>query len=77
MRRSGLCADDLTALVVRLRDDDQPIAVRGAAITARLLNNGASPLHRANGQDLQHAIRAAQVALNATGWDTQDLATAA
>jgi hypothetical protein len=70
------CADDLTALVVRLRDD-QPIAVRGAAITARLLNNGASPLHRDNGQDLQHAIRAAQVALNATGWDTQDLATAA
>jgi hypothetical protein len=76
MRRSGECADDLTALVLRLRDD-QPIAVRGAAMTARLLNNGASPLHRDNAQNLRHAIRAAQVALDATGCDTQDLETAA
>jgi hypothetical protein len=70
------CADDLTALVLRLRGD-QPIAVRGAAMTARLLNNGASPLHRDNAQNLRHAIRAAQVALDATGCDTQDLETAA
>lgn len=69
-------ADDLMALVLRLRDD-QPISVRGAAMTARLLSDGASPLHRDSGQDLQHAIRAARFALDATGAATQDLATAA
>ena len=70
------CADDLMALILRLRDD-QPISVRGAAMTARLLSDGASPLHSDSGQDLQRAIRAARVALDATGAATQDLATAA
>ena len=69
-------ADDLLALVLRLRDD-QPVDVRGAAKAARLLNDAASPLHRGSGQDLQHAIRAARVALDATGPATQDLAIAA
>ena len=69
-------ADELMALVARLRDD-QPISVRGAAMTARLLSDGASPLHSDSGQDLQRAIRAARVALDATGAATQDLATAA
>jgi hypothetical protein len=69
-------ADDLMAVVLRLRDD-QPISVRGAAMTARLLSDGASPLHRDSGQDLQQAIRAARFALDATGAATQDLATAA
>jgi hypothetical protein len=69
-------ADELLALVLRLRDD-QPIDVRGAAKTARLLNDAASPLHSDSGQDLQHAIRAARVALDATGPATQDLAIAA
>jgi hypothetical protein len=69
-------ADELTALVVRLRDD-HPIAVRGAAMTARLLRSGASPRRRGNGQELRHAIRAARVALDATGHDIQDLAAAA
>jgi hypothetical protein len=69
-------ADDVLALVVRLRDGE-PIDVRGAAMTARLLNDGASPLHQDSGQDLRHAIRAAWVALSSTGRATQDLPRAA
>ena len=69
-------ADELQALVLRLRDD-QPISVRGAAMTARLLSDGASPLHRDSGQDLRHAIRAARFALDATGVAAEDLAAAA
>jgi hypothetical protein len=69
-------ADDLLAVVGRLRDD-RPVGVRGAAMTARLVSDGASPLHRNGGQDLQDAIRAARLALDATGPATQDLATAA
>jgi hypothetical protein len=59
-------ADDLLALVLRLRDD-QRISVRGAAMTARLLSDGASPLHRDSGKDLRQAIRAARFALDACG----------
>lgn len=69
-------ADELLALVRRLRDD-QPIDVQGAAMTARLLNDGASPLHRDNGRPPRHAIRAARVALDVTDPATQDLARAA
>jgi hypothetical protein len=69
-------ADDLLALVARLRDD-QPVDVRGAAMTARLVSDGASPLHRNGGQDLQHEIRAARSVLDATGSTAHDLATAA
>jgi hypothetical protein len=69
-------ADDLHALVMRLRADD-PIDVRGAAMTARLLNDGASPLHRDSGQDLRAAVRAAWVALSSTRRVTEDLARAA
>ena len=69
-------ADDLLALVLRLRDD-RPIDVRGAAMTARLVNNGASPLHRESGQDLQDAILAARVALDVSQRTTPDLARAA
>jgi hypothetical protein len=46
-------------------------------MTARLLSDGASPLHRDSGQDLQRAIRAARFALDATGVAAQDLAAAA
>jgi hypothetical protein len=69
-------AHELLALVHRLRDD-RPIDLRGAAMTARLVNNGASPLHRESGQDLQDAILAARVALDATQRATPDLARAA
>jgi hypothetical protein len=70
------CAEDLQALVERLRDE-RPVAVRGAAMTARLLNDGASPLHRKGGQDLEHATRAARFALDATDPATRDLPRAA
>jgi hypothetical protein len=69
-------ADDLLALVLRLRDGE-PIHVRGAAMTARLLNDGASPLHHDNRQDLRHALRAARVALDSTGRAAQDIPMAA
>jgi hypothetical protein len=69
-------ADDLLALILRLRDD-RPVSVRGAAMTARLVRDGASPLRRDGGEDLQHAIRAAQFALDATDPAADDLATAA
>jgi hypothetical protein len=69
-------ADDLLALVARLRAD-QPIDVRGAAMTARLLSDRESPLHRNGEQALQHEIRAARFALDATGATAHDLATAA
>jgi hypothetical protein len=64
------------ALVLRLRDD-QPISVRGAAMSARLLSDGASPLHRDSAHDLQHAIRTARFALDADGAEIRDLAAAA
>jgi hypothetical protein len=69
-------ADDLLALVLRLRDD-QPISVRGAAMSARLLSDGASPLHRDSAHDLQHAIRTARFALDADGAEIRDLPAAA
>lgn len=69
-------AGDVQALVMRLRDGE-PIDVRGAAMTARLLNDGASPLHQGCGQQLRHAIRAAWVALDSTRRATEDLARAA
>jgi hypothetical protein len=69
-------ADDVDALVSRLRDD-RPIAVRGAAMTALLVNDRASQLRRESAQEIQHAIRAARVALDATSQAGADLAAAA
>jgi hypothetical protein len=69
-------ADALLALAARLRDH-QPVDLRGAAMIALLVNDGASPLRRGGGQDLQREIRAARFALDATGASTQDLARAA
>jgi hypothetical protein len=70
------CADDVLALVGRLRDD-RPVETRGVAIAARLVDNGASPLHRSGGQDLQHELRAARFALDTPGATAEDLAAAA
>jgi hypothetical protein len=69
-------ASDVQALVTRLRAGE-PIDLRGAAMTARLLNDGASPLHQDSGEDLRHAIRAAWVALRSTRRATEELARAA
>ena len=69
-------ADDLLALERRLRDQ-QPVDVQGAAMTARLVNDGRSPLHRVGDQDLAQEIRAARAALDATRRTAEDLAAAA
>jgi hypothetical protein len=64
------------ALVLRLRKDE-PIAVRGAAMTALLVRGRSSPLRHGDGRDLHYAIRAAHVALAAPDRGTHDLAAAA
>jgi hypothetical protein len=69
-------ADDVQALVMRLRDGE-PIDVRGAAMTARLLNDWGNPLPQDSGQDLRHALRAAWIALTSTRRATEGLARAA
>jgi hypothetical protein len=68
-------ADDLLALARRLRDD-QPVEARGAALASRLLHDRTSPLRRDRGPELQHAVRAALVALDRPGEPTHELATA-
>jgi hypothetical protein len=70
------CADELLALSVRLRDV-RPVAVKGAAMTARLVSDKGSPLHRADAQDLRQAIRAARGELDDTRPASRDLAAAA
>ena len=58
------CADELFALAHRLRDD-QPIDLRGAAMTALLLSNGKSPLYSAWASvSLRDAARSARLALD-------------
>jgi hypothetical protein len=70
-------ADDLLALALRLRDH-RPVQVEGAAITARLVNDRKSALHRGRVHELQAAIRAARLALDGTPASApEDLATAA
>jgi hypothetical protein len=69
-------AGELMALVARLRDH-QPVSVRGAAMASQLVGDKTSPLQRDGEQDLQQAIRAAIVALDATAPTTQDLDKAA
>ena len=67
-------ADDLIALALRLRDDE-PIAVRGAAMTALLVERASSPLRHDDGHELHHAVRVARV--NLEGQDARELAAAA
>jgi hypothetical protein len=70
------CADDLLALAVRLRDG-RTVAVRGAAMTARLISDPASPLHRADAEDLRQAIRAARAAQDDRFWAGSEVKAAA
>jgi hypothetical protein len=70
------CAEDLMALVLRLRDE-HPVDIRGVAMTARLVGDGAGPLRRTGDVDLHHAIRAAHMALDTPAQTTHELATAA
>jgi hypothetical protein len=54
---------ELGALIARLRDG-KPIDARGAAMTQRLLVDGASPLYyRGSGVTLRYAVRSARLAL--------------
>lgn len=69
-------ADDLLALVLRLREDD-PIEVRGAALTALLVDHRSGPLRHGEGRDLHDAIHAAHVALDAADRGAHDLEAAA
>jgi hypothetical protein len=69
-------ADELMALVLRLREDE-PIAVRGAAMVALLVVRRSSPLRHGDGHDLQHALRTAHVALDVPDRRAHDLAAAA
>ena len=56
-------ADDLMALARRLRADE-PIAVNGAAMAARIVFNGSSPLYGEAPISLRYAVRAARLALD-------------
>lgn len=69
-------ADVLLALVLRLREDG-PIEVRGAALTALLVDRRLSPLHHGEGRDLPEAVHAAHVALDVPDRGAYDLAAAA
>jgi hypothetical protein len=69
-------ADELLALVHRLRDDGT-VEIRGMAMTARLVNDRASALYQDSGSDLQNALRAARQALETSASRSDALATAA
>jgi hypothetical protein len=69
------CADDLLALVLRLRDD-RPVDIRGAARTARLVSDRTSPLKHSTEEDLRHALQDLRIALDKPEI-RHDLATAA
>ena len=65
-------ADDILALVLRLRDD-RPVGIAGVAAAARLVNDGRGPMYRDDGGDLHDAIRSALAALEATAEPPDDL----
>lgn len=69
-------ADDLLALVLRLRDE-RPVEIRGAGMAARLLYGKDSPLHHDGGPELGDALRSARAALDASAPATHGLAAAA
>ena len=69
-------ADDILALVLRLRDD-RPFAVRGVAMAARLADDRRSPMYRDDAGDLQDAIRSAQSAMDATQEPAREFAAQA
>jgi hypothetical protein len=58
-------ADDILALVLRLRDD-RPVGIAGVAAAARLVDDRRGAMHRDDSGDLHDAIRSAQSALDAT-----------
>ena len=69
-------ADELLALVLRLRDEC-PVQIRGAAMAPRLLYGKDSPLHHDSGPERQDALPAARAALDASAPATRNPARAA
>jgi hypothetical protein len=78
LRRAAVreSAQDIEALIRRLRDD-QPVDPQGAALTRRLVSDGASPLYYEGGQPLRYAVRFTRLALDVLGQDTGRVSTAA
>jgi hypothetical protein len=58
-------ADDILALVLRLRDD-RPVGIAGVAAAARLVDDRRSAMYRDDAGDLHDAIRSARSALDTT-----------
>jgi hypothetical protein len=69
-------ADNLRALVARLQDDD-PIDLQAAAMTARLVNDRTSPLHREGDDSLGSAVLSVRLALDRSAPVELDLSQAA
>jgi hypothetical protein len=57
------CAPELLTIARRLRDDE-PVDVRGVAMAAQLLSDGAGPLYRDGRGDLLHRARSVRLALD-------------
>jgi hypothetical protein len=72
----GAYADNLCALVARLRDGN-PIDLQGAAMTARLVNDRTSPLYRQGSESLGSAVLSVRLALDRSAPIEQDLSQAA
>jgi hypothetical protein len=58
-------ADEILALVLRLRDD-RPAGIAGVAAAARLVDDPRGPMYRDDAGDLHDAIRSSQLALDPT-----------
>lgn len=69
-------ADDIVALVLRLRDD-RSVGIPGVAAAARLVDDRTGPLYRDNAGDLHDAIRSAHSAMEATPAAAGDFAAQA
>jgi hypothetical protein len=57
------CTDDVVALAGRLRADE-PITIQGAAMAARLVFSGTSPLYGDAPISLRYSVRSARLALD-------------
>jgi hypothetical protein len=66
------CSVDLVALALRLRAPE-PIDVRGAAMVARLVLNGSSPLYGDAPVTLRYVARSARLALDPPALTPMDL----
>jgi hypothetical protein len=68
--------DDILALIERLRDE-QPVDVRGAAMTARLVSAGIGRRKQDSVEGFGHAVRAARFALDPAAPSDRSMSVAA